>query len=72
MPSHVGRPVDIMVSPTWREDLQRKLTGAGINFDVMIANVQRLIDEEEKNLDPNNFDYKKYNCYESVSEWIFN
>ena len=61
-----------MVSPTWQEDLQHNLIGAGINFDVMIANVQRLIDEEEKNLDPNNFNYNKYNCYESVSERIFN
>ena len=53
MPSHVGKPVDIMVSPKLQEDLRRKLDLASFNIETMIENVQHLIDEEEKNLDPN-------------------
>ena len=70
MPSHIGRPVDIMVSPTVHQDLQRILDGAGINFTTVIENVQRSIDNEEKNLDPNQFDYNKYNSYEMVREYF--
>ena len=39
----------------------------GINAKVMIQNVQVIIDEEEMSLDPNGFDYNKYNTYEMVS-----
>ena len=66
MPSHVGEPVDIMVSPSLRRDLQRKLDDTGINFKTVIENVQRLIEKEEKSLNPNQFDYNQYNTYEMV------
>ena len=61
-----------MVSPSLRRDLQRILNGAGIDFTTVIDNVQRLIDDEEKNLDPNQFDYNKYNSYETVGLRSYN
>ena len=61
-----------MVSPTLHLDLRRILAGASINFETIIENVQRLIDNEEIYLDPNQFDYNKYNSYEMVREWIIN
>ena len=66
MPSHVGRHVDIMVSPALQEDVKRKLNGASIHFEVMIKNVQPWIEKESKEMDSNEFDYNKYNRYKEV------
>ena len=65
-PSYVGNSVDIMVSPTMREDVVQMLDRQGIIASAMIENLQDQIDEEEANLNPYAFDYNNYNTIADV------
>ncbi len=69
-PSVVGKPVDIMVSPTLEKVVLQKLKRGGIFPQIMINDVQELIDEEEKSLNQSNFNYNEYNTYETVSKFL--
>ena len=54
--------------------VKTKLTGAKMQFDVKINNVQSLIDTQfsmkQFNVDTKAHDYNKYNTYDEVSGFI--
>ncbi|XP_072047243.1 carboxypeptidase A2-like [Amphiura filiformis] len=70
-PTYVDRPVDIMVSPTLREDVVRLLGRRGIRLSTMVEDVQKDTDEVEANLRPQaDFDYNNYNDIDTIEQWV--
>ena len=66
-PTHVNRPVDIMVSPTLIDDLTRTLRKRGVKFFNWIEDVQTRMDKErEDGASTNAWGLTKYNTYEEV------
>ncbi len=66
--SYVGNPVDIMVSPTLRDDVVRSLGRRGIRITTMVEDVQKDAEEVEANLKPQAFDYNNYNTIADVGK----
>ncbi|XP_072047134.1 carboxypeptidase B-like [Amphiura filiformis] len=69
-PTYVDRPVDIMVSPTLREDVVRLLGRRGIRLSTMVEDVQKDSEEVEANLNPLAFDYNNYNTIADIEQWV--
>ena len=46
-PSHPGIPVSFMVPPACQENIANNLTVAGVNYNITVADLQQLINEEK-------------------------
>ena len=65
----MGKTVDIRVSLTLRENVASLFNILGIRAPIMIEDIQEVIDEETKDLNPLAFDYNNYNNMSAVSKY---
>lgn len=69
--SKPGDNVDVHVRSFDIPRIKKTLENMGINYTVMIENLQSVLEEEQESMAPNNgyfsrFNYEKYNPYSSV------
>ncbi|XP_071944100.1 uncharacterized protein [Antedon mediterranea] len=71
----LSRPVDVMVKPQEQHYVKTLLEAAGLEFDVMMDDVQKVIDDQRMDdrvtsSDLATFDYSVYHTYEEIQQWI--
>ncbi|XP_072163785.1 carboxypeptidase B-like isoform X1 [Diadema setosum] len=67
----LNKPADVMVAPRYQSWLKHLLDEAGIEYSVMIEDVQALIDyERDMDRASATFSYNNYNTYEQMCAWM--
>ncbi|XP_071950984.1 carboxypeptidase B-like [Antedon mediterranea] len=72
--NHQTNSVDLMVSPWFIDTFRNLLTNRGLQFTVIIENVQELIDNERDTIRTRavgaDFDYTVYHTYDEIQDWV--
>ena len=59
-----------MVSPPKLVEFQKLLNSTGINYEIIIDDVQHLIDQENSIRTDEDFSFKKYHTLDEIYEWM--
>ncbi|XP_030847922.1 carboxypeptidase B isoform X2 [Strongylocentrotus purpuratus] len=72
-PRSVGTPVDIMVSPEYRELVLRFIEARGLHVDIMIDDVEKLSNQQKSRKSPStsaDFDFNNYHSLSEINDWM--
>ncbi|KAJ8686600.1 hypothetical protein QAD02_022394 [Eretmocerus hayati] len=69
-PSRISEPVDIMVAPAQFSEFSELMNSTQMNYEVLVENVQKLIDEENPQIETSEFGWKKYYTLEQIYDWL--